>query len=323
MKVKLLFTGILMVLAQPVLASSAPIQNAKTSFVISSYAQTKYPIVLAHGLFGFNKLGTEAFGLDYWYQIPQDLAKNGANVWATRQSAANTSEVRGEQLLAEVQDILAITGAQKVNLIGHSHGSQSVRYVAGVLPDRVASVSTVGGPAKGAPLADLIYKSLAGTVLEAPIATLVNAATNLITIGQLDDPHQYPMDSLGAAYSLSTEGANKFNATFSAGVPTTACGQGAAKVNGIQYYSWSGASVLTNPVDPTDYLLGLTSVFSGQNNDGLVPACSSHIGTVIRDNYVLNHLDEVNQVLGLRSVFAQDPVSIFRQHANRLKLQGL
>lgn len=33
MKVKLLFTGILMVLAQPVLASSAPIQNAKTSFV--------------------------------------------------------------------------------------------------------------------------------------------------------------------------------------------------------------------------------------------------------------------------------------------------
>ncbi|MCG2973834.1 hypothetical protein KZ307_24720, partial [Escherichia coli] len=93
-------------------------------------------------------------------------------------------------------------------------------------------VSTVGGPAKGAPLADLIYKSLAGTVLEAPIATLVNAATNLITIGQLDDPRQYPMDSLGAAYSLSTEGANKFNATFSAGVPTTACGQGAAKVNG-------------------------------------------------------------------------------------------
>lgn len=148
MKVKLLLSGILMVLAQPVLASSAPIQNAKTSFVISSYAQTKYPIVLAHGLFGFNKLGTEAFGLDYWYQIPQDLAKNGANVWATRQSAANTSEVRGEQLLAEVQDILAITGAQKVNLIGHSHGSQSVRYVAGVLPDRVASVSTVGGPAK-------------------------------------------------------------------------------------------------------------------------------------------------------------------------------
>lgn len=322
MKFKLLFTTLLLVLTQPVFATSA-IQNPSTSFVISDYAKTKYPIVLAHGLFGFNKLGTEAFGLDYWYQIPQDLARNGANVWVTRQSAANTSEFRGEQLLAEVQDILAITGAQKVNLIGHSHGSQSVRYVAGVVPANVASVSTIGGPAKGAPLADIIYKTLAGTPLETPLATIFNVAMNFITIGQLDDPRKYPMNSLGAAYSLSTEGASKFNTMFPAGVPTTACGQGEASVNGIRYYSWSGASVLTNPIDPSDYGLGLTSVLSGKNNDGLVPACSSHLGTVIRDNYVWNHLDEVNQILGLRSIFAQDPVAIFRQHANRLKSQNL
>lgn len=322
MKLKLLFTTLLLVLTQPVFATS-PIQNPSTSFVISDYAKTKYPIVLSHGLFGFNKLGTEAFGLDYWYQIPQDLARNGANVWVTRQSAANTSEFRGEQLLAEVQDILAITGAQKVNLIGHSHGSQTVRYVAGVLPANIASVSTIGGPAKGAPLADLIYKTLAGTPLEAPIATIFNVATSFITIGQLDDPQKYPMNSLGAAYSLSTEGAGKFNAIFPAGVPTTACGQGESSVNGIRYYSWSGASPLTNPLDPSDYGLSLTSVLSGKNNDGLVPSCSSHLGTVIRDNYVWNHLDEVNQILGLRSLFSQDPVSIFRQHANRLKGQNL
>jgi triacylglycerol lipase len=29
-------------------------------------------------------------------------------------------------------------------------------------------------------------------------------------------------------------------------------------------------------------------------NDGLVGKCSSHLGTVIRDNYFHNHLDEVN-----------------------------
>ena len=322
MKFKLLAMSLSMVMTQPIWASS-PIQNPSAQFVISDYAKTKYPLVLAHGLFGFNKLGTEALGLDYWYQIPQDLARNGANVWVTRQSAANTSEFRGEQLLAEVQDILAITGSQKVNLIGHSHGSQSVRYVAGVLPAHVASVSTIGGPAKGAPLADLIYKTLGGTPLEAPIATIVNIATNLLTLGQLDDPRKYPMNSLGAAYSLSTEGAGKFNAMFPAGVPTTACGQGAPEVNGIRYYSWSGASVLTNPLDPVDYGLSLTSVFSGQNNDGLVPACSSHLGSVIRDDYAWNHLDEVNQILGLRNLFAQDPVAVFRQHANRLKGQNL
>ncbi|MGL5158689.1 MAG: hypothetical protein ACRC79_07710, partial [Acinetobacter junii] len=32
---------------------------------------------------------------------------------------------------------------------------------------------------------------------------------------------------------------------------------------------------------------------------------------------------EVNQVLGLKSLFAPDPIDIYRQHANRLKLQGL
>ncbi|MBU9813296.1 hypothetical protein J1781_00135, partial [Rahnella sp. C60] len=43
----------------------------------SDYAKTKYPIVLAHGLFGWNKL----FGLvDYFNGIPQDLTKNGASV---------------------------------------------------------------------------------------------------------------------------------------------------------------------------------------------------------------------------------------------------
>lgn len=44
---------------------------------------------------------------------------------------------------------------------------------------------------------------------------------------------------------------------------------------------------------------------------------------MIRNNYNLNHFDEINQMLGLKSGFAQDPVQIFREHANRLKLQGL
>jgi len=35
---------------------------------------------------------------------------------------------------------MAITGAKKVNLIGHSHGAHAVRYAAGVMPDQVASV---------------------------------------------------------------------------------------------------------------------------------------------------------------------------------------
>ncbi|MCO4300174.1 triacylglycerol lipase, partial [Acinetobacter baumannii] len=59
------------------------------------------------------------------------------------------------------------------------------------------------------------------------------------------------------------------------------------------------------------------------DNDGLVSRCSAKFGKTIRDDYNWNHLDEVNQVMGIRSIFAADPVSVYRQHANRLKLQGL
>jgi len=43
----------------------------------------------------------------------------------------------------------------------------------------------------------------------------------------------------------------------------------------------------------------------------------------IRDDYRWNHLDEVNQILGLRAIFSPDPVQVYREHTNRLKLQGL
>ncbi|MEJ5138503.1 MULTISPECIES: hypothetical protein [Acinetobacter] len=62
---------------------------------------------------------------------------------------------------------------------------------------------------------------------------------------------------------------------------------------------------------------------TGSDSDGLVPVCSSHLGNVIRDNYPQNHLDEINQILGLAGSGAgADPVPLYGQHANRLKLAG-
>jgi triacylglycerol lipase len=81
--------------------------------------------------------------------------------------------------------------------------------------------------------------------------------------------------------------------------------------------------VLTNVLDVSDAPLGLTSLFYSEPNDGLVGRCSSHLGSVIRDNYFYNHLDEVNQILGLVSIFESNPTSVFRSHANRLKNAGL
>ena len=286
--------------------------------VTSSYAKTKYPILLAHGMAGFSAVGP----LQYWNGITEDLVGNGANVFVAQQASFNSSEVRGEQLLIQAKQVLAITGAQKINLIGHSHGTQSVRYVAGLLPNKIASVTAVGGPTKGSDVADVVYdfsKSPVGTIATPIIAAGVNAFFSLVGSGS---GHYSEQDALAGMYSLTTRGAAEFNQRFPDGVPTTACGTGTELVNGVRYYSWSGTGVLTNVLDPFDYALAATSLLIPSENDGLVPRCSSHLGTVIRDNYAFNHLDEVNQVLGLVG-FLQNPVTPYRIQANRLKNQGL
>nr|WP_262467417.1 hypothetical protein [Acinetobacter schindleri] len=65
--------------------------------------------------------------MDYWYQILPDLARNGSSSFATRMSPFNSSELRGEQYVAQLQKVLAITGTKKLNLIGYSRGAHAVR----------------------------------------------------------------------------------------------------------------------------------------------------------------------------------------------------
>lgn len=290
-----------------------------SSAFAAGYTETKYPIVLVHGLFGFDNIGP----VDYWYGIPSALRADGAKVYVVQVSAANSTEVRGEQLLTQVKQILAATGATKVNLIGHSHGGPTTRYVASVRPDLVASVTSVGGVNKGSAVADLLLGvAPPGSLSNAVVVSVTNGLATIINF--LSGGSGLSQNSLAAAQSLSTAGALKFNQSYPEGVPTTACGEGAYSARGVAYYSWSGAQPYTNMLDILDPALALTSLaFGGAKNDGLVASCSSHLGKVIRDDYAINHLDEVNQTIGLVNLFETNPVTIFRQQANRLKNAGL
>lgn len=326
MKYGVLTAGLLM--AATCFTAHASTQASQvTAKASSQYAKTKYPIVFSHGMAGFIQVGTDQFGLDYWYQILPDLARNGANVWATRVSPFNSSEIRGEQLLEQVKEIAAITGADKVNLIGHSHGGPTIRYVAGSEPKLVASLTTVGAPHKGSPVADLILKA-EGTAIEAPLLGTINLVSKAITWAQGLDPNSFPHDSLAGGSSLTLAGSAKFNQKYPIGMPSTACGEGTYSwkhADGQIYnYSFTGVGQVTNLLDP-DSALKVTALLidGGKENDGLVSRCSAKFGKTIRDNYNWNHLDEVNMVLGLKNLFAPDPVDVYRQHANRLKLQGL
>lgn len=44
---------------------------------------------------------------------------------------------------------------------------------------------------------------------------------------------------------------------------------------------------------------------------------------MISTSYHWNHLDEINQLLGVRGANAEDPLAVIRTHVNRLKLQGV
>lgn len=286
----------------------------------AGYTTTKYPMVLVHGIFGFNNF----LGADYFYQIPSTLTAEGGKVFVSTVAAANSNEVRGEQLLQQVLTYKAISGAAKFNLIGHSQGSPTSRYVAAVRPDLVASVTSVDGVNKGSRVADIVRKvAPAGTVTEAVAGTVANAFSNLLSFAT--GSSTLSQSTIAALDSLTTPGLTKFNGKYPAGVPS-GCGEGAYSVNGVRYYSWGGAKALTNVLDPLDAGIGLLSVafaWSGEANDGLVSTCSQRLGKVIRADYGMNHLDAVNGYFGIVNLFETNPKSVYRAHANRLQAAGI
>lgn len=290
----------------------------------SGYTETKHPIMLVQGILAFDSIA----GVEYWYKIPAKLEAEGAKVYTAHINAFNGSVERGEQLIEELDNIRAVDPSiTKFNLVAHSQGGLTSRYVMSVRPDLVASVTTMGSPHQGAPIADVLNNifpedSLLGTAYE----VVVDAAGSLIDALSGDGVGKGDARALTAEFT--SEGAANFNATYPAGLPTTACGEGPASVtlNGhdISLYSWGGGDTFTNVLDPLDYLFGTTGLlFAGESSDGITGSCSSHFGKVIRDDYKMNHGDLINQVLGLHTLFDTDPLSVYRTHANRLKNAGL
>ncbi len=288
-------------------------------------ATTQFPILLVHGLFGFDRIGR----FELFHGIKQALRAAGARVFVPHLSATHSNEARGEQLLAQLDRVLAGTGAAKVNLIGYSQGALAARYAGALAGDRVASVTSVSGPNHGSELADFLRKALTPGRLPEHVANSV-ATLFVDFISLLSGQAQLPQDAVAALAALTTEGVGAFNDKYPQGLPKRWGGNGPEEVNGVRYYSWSGTLQDTPgqgiyAMDPLHISCRAFSEYfiteAGQN-DGMVGRFSSHLGKVIRSDYPMDHMDAINQAAGPAHK-RTDPIELYVRHAERLRKAGL
>lgn len=289
-----------------------------------------YPIVLAHGFFGFEKFA----GLDfvtYFYGVKEHLAKDGeALVYTPAVDPFNSSDFRAEQLIAHIEEILAETGHAKVNLIGHSQGGLDARAVANKRPDLVASVVTVATPHYGSPVADVVLQY----VDDPDYQDVLNEILKLIG-APLYDEIGNETDVFKPLYLFSQAGSAEFNAThpdrpgvFYASITGRSDGQlggEACKPDVAQSFikEWDGVT------DPIDVALALSEAVvdggfdSEEPNDGLVRAVDARWGQ-FWGCVPADHLDQVGQLLGDNpgSENAWDHFEFYSKLVARVRLQG-
>ena len=273
----------------------APDASSPDATAIDAPTTGPYPIVLAHGLFGFDKIGP----LDYFYGISDALTAAGRQVFAPRVDAVQSAEVRGAQLVDAIEAARAATGAAKVIVIGHSQGGLDARWAAAFDPEHVAAVVTVATPHRGSPVADVALDIAPGNSSDA-----LNALADFFGLSTSGSSTSFS----GALNSLTSAGAAAFNTKV-------------LDVPGIPYFSIAGRSALAGASDctpgaapfmttwdsdvdplklellPVAAILDAAVLPATPTHDGLVTAESATWGTFL-GCVPADHLDEVCQIAG-------------------------
>ena len=207
-------------------------------------AQPRFPVVLAHGFLGFDEIEVGSSKHVYFRGIGAHLEKIGARVYTPRVPPASSVAARAQRLA----DLIRALPEPRVNIVAHSMGGLDARYAISRLGlgARVASLTTIGTPHHGTPLAD------AGHAIFGRITRLLRRIVDLSAFGD-----------------LTTAGMARFNAE----VPDSA---------DVAYASVVGRSgkLATHPLLwPSHLYLAETA----GPNDGVVPTVSQAHGEVVRE----------------------------------------
>jgi triacylglycerol lipase len=206
------------------------------------------PVVLAHGILGFDELGLGPARVSYFRGIVQRLESQGAQVICARVPPLAPIHVRAERLAEIIRSAVQSFGAPRVNLVAHSMGGLDARYAISRLGlgDRVASLITIGTPHHGTPIADFGADLLRRLKLDSALL---------------------PLFDVQALRDLTTTRMHAFNREV-------------RNVPDVRYLSIVARATRVHP------LLTLAHGFlrrTAGENDGLVPARSQRWGTVLRE----------------------------------------
>ena len=228
---------------------------------------TPLPVVLVHGLFGFDRIGVPGARFDYFRGIAKHLETLGCHAHAVRLPPSASVPERAREL------VLAIDALPhpRIDLIAHSLGGLDARYALTHLglARRVRSLVTVGTPHRGTPLADLAFK------------------------GALAWPHRI-VRALGVPLAalewLSTDALAKFNAQV-------------LDVPSVRYCSVVGGMLRSDSAVP----LALAPAHAylrkvAGPNDGLVPISSQYWGETLAE-IEADHFAQIGWRVAMRNTF--------------------
>jgi triacylglycerol lipase len=197
------------------------------------------PVVLVHGLFGFDRIGVPGVKLHYFRGIVAHLESLGCHAHAVRLPRAASVPERAKILVDKINAL----PHDKVDIIAHSLGGLDARYAISKLglDKKVRALVTVGTPHRGTPLANFASQGPLGVARKAIGAIGVK---------------------LHALDWLSPSALEKFNAD----VPDAPGVRYACVVGGIRE---AGTSVALAIAPVHAYLRRVSG-----HNDGLVPIAS-------------------------------------------------
>ena len=239
-------------------------------------------IVLVHGILGFRNLAE--FGLvgiiPYFRSVADHFQAQGHRVLAVKLDKTAGVVVRAGQLETQIAAALAPGGtldpAQKTHIIAHSMGGLDSRYLLSPSPANptpnnlpIRSLTTIGTPHLGSPIADAVDNPATPQDVRAAIAAV---------LAKFDI-------SLEGLRDLRTDRCTTFSATH-------------GNRPGVDYFSIAG---IGRPGFIKTWALFVPlhkfiSVETHEENDGLVTRKSSQWGTPVGE-WPADHIDEIGYSL--------------------------